>query len=88
MTFDGVRLPKPALSGSFPAGDAVPYMERNLAAGLFHASASLGIAEGAEQRGARRRGRARATDSRTRGLAADNAIDLTLGARRWPAAPR
>jgi len=78
VTFDGVRLPKPALSGGFPAGNAVPYMERNLAAGLFHASASLGIAEGAAKAalgGVAARG---ATDGRTRALAADNAMDLTM----------
>ena len=78
VTFDGVRLPKPAVSGGFPAGNAVPYMERNLAAGLFHASASLGIAEGAAKAalgGVAARG---ATDGRTRALAADNAMDLTL----------
>ena len=31
------------------AGDPVPYMERNLVAGLFHAAASLGIAESADR---------------------------------------
>src|SRR5262249_26243435 len=45
VSFEGVELPAPAIRGGFPAGDANGYMERNLAAGLFHASASLGIAE-------------------------------------------
>src|SRR4051812_25177598 len=45
--FEGVELPASALRGGFLAGDPVPYMERNLSAGLFHASASLGIAEAA-----------------------------------------
>jgi len=78
VTFDGVRLPTSALSGGFPAGSSVPYMERNLSAGLFHASASLGIAEGAQRQaldGLMKRGVA---DGRTRVLAAENAMDLTL----------
>ena len=78
VTFDGVRLPREAVSGGFPAGNAVPYMERNLSAGLFHASSSLGIAEGAAKAalaGVAKRG---ATDGRTRALAAENAMDLTL----------
>jgi alkylation response protein AidB-like acyl-CoA dehydrogenase len=53
-------------------------MERNLTAGLFHASATLGIAESAARAaldGAARRG---TTDGRTRSLAASNAMDLTL----------
>jgi alkylation response protein AidB-like acyl-CoA dehydrogenase len=45
VSFDGVELPESALGGGFPIGDAVAYMEANLTAGLFHASASLGIAE-------------------------------------------
>ena len=47
VTFDDVELPAAALRGGFPTGEPVPYMERNLTAGLFHASASLGIAESA-----------------------------------------
>jgi alkylation response protein AidB-like acyl-CoA dehydrogenase len=78
VTFDGVRVPAAALTGGFPAGSAVPYMERNLSAGLFHASSSLGIAEGAARSalgGVAARG---ITDGRTRDLAAENAMDLTL----------
>src|SRR4029079_18415012 len=48
ITFDGVALPTDGVRGGFPAGDAVRYMERNLVAGLFHASASLGVAEAAD----------------------------------------
>jgi alkylation response protein AidB-like acyl-CoA dehydrogenase len=48
ITFDGVELPGSGVRGGFRAGDPVPYMERNLVAGLFHASASLGIAESAD----------------------------------------
>ena len=47
VTFDDVELPASALRGGFPVGEAVPFMERNLNAGLFHASATLGIAESA-----------------------------------------
>jgi alkylation response protein AidB-like acyl-CoA dehydrogenase len=74
VTFDGVALPDSAVRGGFEAGDAVPYMERNLVAGLFHASASLGIAEAADSL-------ARAThvngDARARMQVAGNAIDLS-----------
>ena len=48
-----------ALRGGFPAGDADGYMERNLIAGLFHASASLGIAEAAAAAAAGRARQAR-----------------------------
>jgi L-evernosamine nitrososynthase len=44
VSFDGVELPRSALRGGFPTGDAASYMERNLPAGLLHAAASLGIA--------------------------------------------
>ena len=72
ITFDGVDLPASGVRGGFPAGDAVPYMERNLAAGLFHASASLGIAESADE-ASRRIGQ---PSARARMLAAETAIDL------------
>jgi alkylation response protein AidB-like acyl-CoA dehydrogenase len=45
VSFDGVELPRSALRGGFPVGDAVEYMDRNLIAGLLHAAAALGIAE-------------------------------------------
>jgi alkylation response protein AidB-like acyl-CoA dehydrogenase len=62
--------------GGFLAGDAVPYMERNLVAGLFHASASLGIAESADQI-ARHAVAGRINgDARPRMQVADNAVDL------------
>jgi alkylation response protein AidB-like acyl-CoA dehydrogenase len=74
VTFDGVVLPASALRGGFPAGEPVPYLERNLASGLFHASASLGIAEAAFARAARpeRIG----DDARGRMLVAESAIEL------------
>ena len=48
VTLDGVELPDSGVRGGFRAGDPLPYMERNLVAGLFHAAASLGIAESAD----------------------------------------
>ena len=45
ISFEGVELPESGVRGGFRAGDPLPYMERNLVAGPFHAAASLGIAE-------------------------------------------
>jgi alkylation response protein AidB-like acyl-CoA dehydrogenase len=47
VSFEDVRLPPAAVRGGFPAGEALPYVERNLPAGLLHAAASLGVAESA-----------------------------------------
>ena len=47
VTLDGVELPAGAVRGGFPTGETVPYLDRNMTSGLFHASASLGIAEAA-----------------------------------------
>jgi L-evernosamine nitrososynthase len=76
ITFDGVQLPESGVRGGFRAGDPVPYMERNLVAGLFHAAASLGIAESADQLA--RRGIAGRIngDARPRMQVAENTIDL------------
>jgi len=76
VSFEGVELPDGGVLGGFPAGEPLPYMERNLVAGLFHAAASLGIAESADAiaRGgliARPNG-----DARPRMQVADNAVDL------------
>jgi alkylation response protein AidB-like acyl-CoA dehydrogenase len=77
VSFDDVRLPAGALRGGFPIGDAVEYIERNLDAGLFHAAASLGVAESAHllvsTRLAERGGE---HDGRMRMLAAENVVDL------------
>ena len=80
VTFDGVELAASALRGGFPTGEPVPYLERNLPSGLFHASASLGIAEAAFARAARpeRFG----DDARARMLVAESAIDLATRAPR------
>jgi alkylation response protein AidB-like acyl-CoA dehydrogenase len=79
VTLEGVELPESGVRGGFRAGDAVPYMERNLVAGLFHASASLGIAESADA--IARRGIAGRIngDARPRMQVADNAVDLAAG---------
>jgi alkylation response protein AidB-like acyl-CoA dehydrogenase len=77
VSFEGVALPESAVRGGFPAGDPIPYMERNLVAGLFHAAASLGIAETADA--IARRGIARRNDdcgARQRMQVTENALDL------------
>jgi alkylation response protein AidB-like acyl-CoA dehydrogenase len=48
VSLEGVELPESGVRGGFVAGDPLPYMERNLHSGLFHAAASLGIAESAD----------------------------------------
>jgi alkylation response protein AidB-like acyl-CoA dehydrogenase len=76
VSFEGVELPESGVRGGFHAGDPVPYMERNLVAGLFHAAASLGIAESADAI-ARRAAVGRINgDARPRMQVADNAVDL------------
>jgi alkylation response protein AidB-like acyl-CoA dehydrogenase len=76
ISLEGVELPESGVRGGFEAGDRLPYMERNLVAGLFHAAASLGIAESADQ--VARRGIAGRTNgaARPRMQVADNAVDL------------
>jgi len=76
ISLEGVELPESGVRGGFRAGDPLPYMERNLVAGLFHAAASLGIAESADQ--IARQGIAGRIngDARPRMQLADNAIDL------------
>jgi alkylation response protein AidB-like acyl-CoA dehydrogenase len=76
VSLEGVELPESGVRGGFRAGDPLPYMERNLVAGLFHAAASLGIAESADQ--IARHGLAGRIngDARPRMQVAENAIDL------------
>jgi L-evernosamine nitrososynthase len=77
VSFEDVHLPASALRGGFRTGDATAYLERNLAAGLFHAAVALGIAEGA-QAGARAQLARRAElDPHSRMLVAENVVDLT-----------
>jgi len=75
VTFEGVEIPRSLVRGGFLAGDAEAYMDRNLVAGLFHASASLGIAENAAAAAARGAAK-RDPDGRSRWLVATNAIEL------------
>jgi alkylation response protein AidB-like acyl-CoA dehydrogenase len=75
ISLEGVELPEAGVRGGFRAGDPVPYMERNLVAGLFHAAASLGIAEQADQL-ARRGVTGRINGARPRAQVADNGVDL------------
>ena len=76
ISLDGVELPESGVRGGFRAGDPVPYMERNVVAGLFHAAAALGIAESADA--IARNGIAGRIngDARPRMQIAENAIDL------------
>src|SRR5215213_4112980 len=74
ITLSGVDLPHGSVRGGFPTGEAVPYLDRNIASGLFHASASLGIAEAAFARVAIPE-RIR-DDARANMLVAETAIDL------------
>ena len=54
VTFQDVELAESAVRGGFPVGDATGYIQRNLANGLFHAAASVGIAEAAHETATRR----------------------------------
>jgi alkylation response protein AidB-like acyl-CoA dehydrogenase len=76
VSLEGVELPASGVRGGFRAGDPLPYMERNLVSGLFHAAASLGIAESADQLA--RQGIAGRIngDARPRTQVADNAVEL------------
>jgi L-evernosamine nitrososynthase len=74
VTLDGVELPAGAVRGGFPTGETVPYLDRNMTSGLFHASASLGIAEAAFARVAIPE-RVR-DDARANMLVAESAIDV------------
>jgi alkylation response protein AidB-like acyl-CoA dehydrogenase len=76
VTFDGVEVEAAALRGGFLAGDADAYMDRNLVAGLFHAAASLGIAESAAAVAAGALAARGEPDARSRTLVAENAIEL------------
>jgi alkylation response protein AidB-like acyl-CoA dehydrogenase len=76
VSFEGVELPDAGVRGGFPVGDPVPYMERNLVAGLFHAAASLGIAESADEIARRKIAGCIDGGARPRMLVADNGVDL------------
>ena len=76
VTFTGVEIPRSALLGGFVAGDGDAYMERNLVAGLFHASASLGIAESAASAAAGALAARGEPDAHARTLLAQNVVEL------------
>jgi alkylation response protein AidB-like acyl-CoA dehydrogenase len=79
VTFRDVHLPESAVRGGFPLGDTFGYIERNLANGLFHASASVGIAESAHRSALERRqyNGAESVRASEQMLAAESAIDLS-----------
>jgi alkylation response protein AidB-like acyl-CoA dehydrogenase len=76
VSFTAVQVPLSALRGGFPAGDTTAFMERNLSAGLFHASASLGIAESAAAAATRPLAARGEPDARSHMLLAENVIEL------------
>jgi alkylation response protein AidB-like acyl-CoA dehydrogenase len=77
VSFENVRLSLSALRGGFPIGDTIQYMERNLAAGLFHAAAALGIAESAHASVAAGLARRDGLDPHAQMLAAQTFVDLS-----------
>ncbi|HET9242980.1 MAG TPA: acyl-CoA dehydrogenase family protein [Gaiella sp.] len=78
VTFDEVSVPRSALTGGFPIGQMDGYLDRNLAAGLFHAAVSLGIAEQAHSVATGRlAGAPFEPDARSRTIAAESVLDLT-----------
>jgi alkylation response protein AidB-like acyl-CoA dehydrogenase len=76
VTFEAVEVPESALLGGFRVGDTIAYVRRNLTAGLFHASSSLGIAEGAADHIRSKLAQRPTLDSRSRMLLAAIAVDL------------
>jgi alkylation response protein AidB-like acyl-CoA dehydrogenase len=77
VTFADVEVPESALLGGFRVGDSPAYVRRNLTAGLFHASSSLGIAEAAVELVRSRVAQRPAADSRSRMLLAEIAVDVS-----------
>lgn len=80
VSFDGVRIARHELSDSHPAGEtSAAGLDRFLTSGLFHASATLGIAEEAHRQvtdvDAAGRGRL-AERGRSMQLVADDVVDL------------
>jgi alkylation response protein AidB-like acyl-CoA dehydrogenase len=76
VSLEDVALPESGVRGGFRAGDPLPYIERNLTAGLFHAAASLGIAESADAAARRALSGRLNGDARPRAQVADNVVDL------------
>jgi alkylation response protein AidB-like acyl-CoA dehydrogenase len=79
VSLTDVRVPETALRNGFPAGDVSQFLGRSLEAGVFHASASLGIAESAHAASLKSLVTKRSgSDERPRNLmlASENAIDI------------
>jgi alkylation response protein AidB-like acyl-CoA dehydrogenase len=76
ISLEGVELPESGVRGGFRAGDPLPYMERNLVAGLFHGASSLGIAESADEIARGGIAERMNGDARPRAQVADNVVDL------------
>ena len=76
VSLQSVELVESGVRGGFRAGDPLPYIERNLASGLFHAAASLGIAESADAIACRGLAGRINGDARPRMQVADSAVDL------------
>jgi len=76
VSLHGLELPESAVRGGFAAGDPLPYIERNLVAGLFHAAGALGVAEAADAYGRERLAGRVNGSARPRVAAAENAVDL------------
>jgi L-evernosamine nitrososynthase len=79
ISFENVLVPAQMMFGMFAIGDAAGLIERNLISGIFHAAASLGIAEAAHdlvisQAASRRKNAETATSV---WLASQNAIDIS-----------
>jgi alkylation response protein AidB-like acyl-CoA dehydrogenase len=79
VTFSDADVPASALRGGFLVGNTIAYLERNLTAGLFHASASLGISEAAHELAVRPLAQSTNGNGGGRGrtLVAENAVDLS-----------
>jgi alkylation response protein AidB-like acyl-CoA dehydrogenase len=77
VSFEDVHVPLSALRGGFATGDATGYLERNLAAGLFHAAVAIGIAEGAHAGAVSRLAGRAELDPHTQMLVADNTVELS-----------
>ena len=79
VSLTDVHVPETVLRNGFPARDVPQFLGRSIEAGLFHASASLGIAESAHARSLKSLVSKRSgSDERPRNLmlASENAIDI------------
>ena len=77
VSFEDVHLPASALRGGFAVGDVNGYLERNLSAGLFHAAAAVGIAEGSHASALALLAGRGDLDAHAGMLVAENVVDLS-----------